>query len=88
VFDASVIANGQAVVSDQVKITQHRDGGILSQIMVENGDEAKKGDILLRLDEAQPGMPVEVFVKTKERTPLSFLVKPFTDRVMRIFRQE
>ncbi|NEI19034.1 biotin/lipoyl-binding protein [Rhizobium leguminosarum] len=87
-FDASVIANGQAVVSDQVKITQHRDGGILSQIMVENGDEAKKGDILLRLDEAQPGMPVEVLVKTEERSPLSFLVKPFTDRVMRIFRQE
>ncbi|MBY2925541.1 hypothetical protein HF279_26660 [Rhizobium leguminosarum] len=56
--------------------------------MVENGDEAKKGDILLRLDEAQPGMPVEVLVKTEERSPLSFLVKPFTDRVMRIFRQE
>ncbi|WP_165420813.1 hypothetical protein [Rhizobium ruizarguesonis] len=48
----AAIASGQVVVSDQVKIIQHRDGGILSQIMVENGDEAKKGDILLRPDEA------------------------------------
>ncbi len=41
-----------------------------------------------RQNEAQPGMPVEVYVKPEERTPPSFLVKPFTDQVMRIFRQE
>ncbi|MBY2925584.1 HlyD family type I secretion periplasmic adaptor subunit [Rhizobium leguminosarum] len=52
-LSGAVIANGQVVVSEQVKIVQHRDGGIVSQIMVENGDEVKKGDILLRLDETQ-----------------------------------
>lgn len=38
----AVIANGQVVVSDQVKIIQHRDGGILLQIMVENGHGQSK----------------------------------------------
>lgn len=52
-LSGAVIANGQVVVSDQVKIIQHRDGGIVSEIAVENGDQVKKGDILLRLDETQ-----------------------------------
>lgn len=35
-----------------------------------------------------PGMPVEVFVKTKERTALNYLVKPLIDQVNRAFREE
>jgi HlyD family secretion protein len=35
-----------------------------------------------------PGMPVEVFVKTDERTVMSYLVKPFKDQVMRAFREK
>ena len=35
-----------------------------------------------------PGMPVEVFVKTKERTALNYLVKPLLDQVNRAFREE
>jgi HlyD family type I secretion membrane fusion protein len=34
-----------------------------------------------------PGMPVEVFVSTQERTPVSYLVKPFTDQINRSFRE-
>lgn len=33
-----------------------------------------------------PGMPVEVFIRTDERTPLSYLVKPLTDYFRRAFR--
>jgi hypothetical protein len=33
-------------------------------------------------------MPVEVYVQTDERTALSYLVKPFTDQMMRAFREE
>jgi HlyD family secretion protein len=33
-----------------------------------------------------PGMPVETFIETQERTALSYLMKPFTDQVARIFR--
>lgn len=35
-----------------------------------------------------PGMPVEVYIQTEERTVLSFLAKPFTDQITRAFREE
>jgi HlyD family secretion protein len=34
-----------------------------------------------------PGMPVEVFIQTKSRTVLSYLLKPLADQVMRTFRE-
>lgn len=34
-----------------------------------------------------PGMPVEVFMSTGDRTALSYLAKPFTDQVTRAFRE-
>lgn len=34
-----------------------------------------------------PGMPVETLIKTDERTPLSYLVKPMTDYFNRAFRE-
>ena len=33
-----------------------------------------------------PGMPVEAFVQTGERTMLSYFMKPFRDQMMRVFR--
>jgi len=33
-----------------------------------------------------PGMPVEVFIQTGERSPLSYIAKPFTDYFERAFR--
>jgi membrane fusion protein, type I secretion system len=33
-----------------------------------------------------PGMPVEAFIQTGERTVLSYLTKPFTDQAARAFR--
>lgn len=34
-----------------------------------------------------PGMPVEVYVSTEERTAMSYLVKPLTDQFNRAFRE-
>ncbi|HEX9857029.1 MAG TPA: HlyD family type I secretion periplasmic adaptor subunit, partial [Paracoccaceae bacterium] len=34
-----------------------------------------------------PGMPVEAFIRTDARTPLAYLVKPFTDYFSRAFRE-
>lgn len=34
-----------------------------------------------------PGMPVEVFLRTADRTPMSYLVKPFTDYFSRAMRE-
>ncbi|MEM9030855.1 MAG: hypothetical protein AAGC70_21040 [Pseudomonadota bacterium] len=35
-----------------------------------------------------PGMPVEVFIQTGERSALSYVVKPLTDQFARAFREE
>jgi HlyD family secretion protein len=35
-----------------------------------------------------PGMPVEVFIRTGERTLLSYLVKPMADQMHRAFREK
>ena len=35
-----------------------------------------------------PGMPVEVYIRTEERTPLSYLVKPLTDYFSRSLKEE
>lgn len=35
-----------------------------------------------------PGMPAEVFIKTRDRTALSYLVKPLADQINRAFREE
>lgn len=34
------------------------------------------------------GMPVEAFIETGERTALGYLAKPFTDQLVRAFREE
>jgi HlyD family type I secretion membrane fusion protein len=49
----AVIAQGKVVVRKQVKLVQHRDGGIVSEILVTNGDAVNAGDVLVRLDETQ-----------------------------------
>jgi HlyD family secretion protein len=45
---------------------------------------------VLRLGDVKliPGMPVEVFVQTGERTVFSYLVKPLRDQLMRAFREK
>jgi membrane fusion protein, type I secretion system len=35
-----------------------------------------------------PGMPVEVFVQTKERKAISYLVRPISDQIVRAFREK
>jgi membrane fusion protein, type I secretion system len=34
-----------------------------------------------------PGMPVECFIQTGERTVISYLLKPLRDQFMRTFRE-
>ena len=44
---------------------------------------ARLGDVKLI-----PGMPVEAFVQTGDRTMMSYLVKPLQDQLMRAFREK
>jgi HlyD family secretion protein len=42
-----------------------------------------------RLDDLQlvPGMPVEVYIRTHDRTPLDYLIKPLQEQIARTFRE-
>ena len=44
---------------------------------------ARLGDVKLI-----PGMPVEAFVQTGDRTMMSYLIKPLSDQLMRAFREK
>lgn len=79
-ISGAVIASGSVKVMNEVKQIQHRDGGIVAEIMVERGQAVRKGDVLV--------LPVEVFVETAHMSPATYLVKPFTDQLNRAFREE
>ena len=51
---------------------------------------AMPADEVAKLGEVRmvPGMPVEAFVQTGDRTMISYLVKPLHDQLMRMFREK
>jgi membrane fusion protein, type I secretion system len=65
--------------------TEQRTGQSYYTIRVSMPPEeiARLGDVKLI-----PGMPVEAFVQTGERTMLSYLMKPLHDQLMRAFREK
>ena len=52
------------------------------RISVSDQEVAKLGNVRL-----VPGMPVEAFIRTDERTVLSYLTKPLSDQMARAFRE-
>lgn len=48
-LDAAVVAPGVVVVSGARQTVQHRDGGIVSHILVEDGQRVEQGEILIEL---------------------------------------
>ena len=55
----------------------------LVRIAVTDAERARLGSLKL-----VPGMPVEAFIKTQDRTVMSYLVKPLTDQMHRALREE
>jgi HlyD family secretion protein len=53
------------------------------RIDIDDGEIARLGAVRLT-----PGMPVETFIQTGERTLVSYLVKPLHDQLMRSFREK
>jgi HlyD family type I secretion membrane fusion protein len=52
-LSGAVIAIGTVQVDENLKEVQHRDGGIIAEILVRKGDDVAAGQILFRLDDAQ-----------------------------------
>jgi HlyD family secretion protein len=48
-LDAAANAPGRLVVSGQRQTVQHRDGGVVGEILVKEGDRVQKGQVLMRL---------------------------------------
>ncbi len=53
-----------------------------AEILPNDGEIERLGEV-----ELLPGMPVEAFIKTTDRTPLSYLTKSFMDYFNRAFRE-
>ncbi|MDO5705009.1 MAG: HlyD family type I secretion periplasmic adaptor subunit [Paracoccus sp. (in: a-proteobacteria)] len=53
-----------------------------AEVTIPPGEMTKLGSLALI-----PGMPVEVFIQTGERSPISYLVKPLADYFNRAFRE-
>ncbi len=50
-ISGAVIASGTVVVESNVKTVKHKEGGIVADILVQDGDRVAAGDLLLRLDD-------------------------------------
>jgi HlyD family secretion protein len=55
----------------------------LVRISMSNDEVGRLGAVKLT-----PGMPVEAFIQTGERTMMSYLIKPLRDQLMRSFREK
>ena len=50
-LDSAAYAQGQLVVSGQRQTVQHRDGGIVTQIYIHDGDRVTRGQLLMQLND-------------------------------------
>jgi epimerase transport system membrane fusion protein len=59
-IDGAALAPGFVTVKSHKKTVQHLDGGIISQLLVKNGDIVSKGDLLLTLDGTENKSQLEI----------------------------
>lgn len=71
------LVSADALTDPQTGVTYYR-----AELQLDEGEAERLGERVLL-----PGMPVEVFLQTGRRTPLAYLIKPFTDYFARAFRE-
>jgi protease secretion system membrane fusion protein len=67
------------------RLTEERNGAPYYKIQVNATDDGIK---LLGAHKIRPGMPVDIFIKTGERSMMSYLLKPVFDRSHSAMREE
>ena len=50
-IDALTRGQGKVIPTHQIQVIQNLEGGIVSEILVHDGDIVKKGDILIKIDD-------------------------------------
>lgn len=76
---------GKVIVVPNNRTQDPRTGEPYYKIQVEVTDAGKKK---LRDNKVRPGMPAQVFIVTGERTMMSYLIKPITDRIHTSLNEE
>ncbi|MEM7490177.1 MAG: HlyD family type I secretion periplasmic adaptor subunit [Pseudomonadota bacterium] len=76
-FGAVVRVSPDAFTDQATGLTYYQ-----AEVLPDEGEIDKLGDQVLL-----PGMPVEAYLRTEDRTPLGYLVKPLSDYFNRAFRE-
>ena len=78
-IDGTLARVSADAVTDQTTQMQY----YRAEVTIPREERDKLGDLALI-----PGMPVEVYIQTGERSPIAYLMKPLTDYFARAFREE
>ncbi len=70
------------ISADAIEDTATRQSYFQVRVDIPDDELAKLGDV-----ELMPGMPVEAYLETGDRTVFSYLVKPLADQLRRAFRE-
>lgn len=85
-LDGNAAATGRVTVRSYSKVVQHLEGGIISDIRVQNGDSVREGDALLLIDNTQSMAQLEIassqFVALKAREARLIAERDGLDRVV------
>lgn len=77
VFGKVTLVSADALTDERTGMTYFR-----AEIALDADALQQLGDV-----DIVPGMPVDAFIRTADRTPLSYLLKPFTDYFRNAFRE-
>ncbi|SLN58971.1 Type I secretion system membrane fusion protein PrsE [Falsiruegeria litorea R37] len=67
-FDGAAVAAGNMMARGQNQIVQHLEGGIVSEILVDEGEEIKAGDVIVRLDTTQATSDLRTYIAEMNST--------------------
>lgn len=59
-LNGAIIAKGEVAVDQNLKVIQHREGGIVNAIHIREGDVVEAGQILFQLDDAQTRAEISI----------------------------
>lgn len=69
--------SADSMIDEATRLAYYR-----AEITIPESERARLGELTLI-----PGMPVEVFIRTGEQSPMQYLLKPFTDYLSRAMRE-